>query len=172
MLRMSDKVNDRANGRVFVDTNILLYARDSNQPVKQPLAMVWISRCWRERCGRLSYQVLQEYYVNATQKLKPGLAKELARQDVRNLLAWQPVQTDALLLESAWGLADRYGFTWWDAQIVAAARRADCTILLSEDMQHGLEIEELRIVNPFLNPEAGAFSEWMGAADAGAYRGL
>jgi len=165
-------MSDKANDRVFVDTNILLYARDSNQPVKQPLALAWMSRCWRERRGRLSYQVLQEYYVNATQKLKPGLAKELARQDVRNLLAWQPVQTDALLLESAWGLSDRYGFSWWDAQIVAAARRADCAILLSEDMQHGLEIEGLRIFNPFLHPEDGAFSEWKGAADEEAYRGL
>jgi predicted nucleic acid-binding protein len=168
MPRMSDKPGDR----VFIDTNILLYARDSNQPSKQPIAAAWMSRCWRERRGRLSYQVLQEYYINATQKLKPGLPKELARQDVRNLLAWQPVQTDALLLESAWGLSDRYGFSWWDAQIVAAARRADCAILLSEDMQHGLEIEGLRIVNPFLNPEGGMFSEWKGAADEEAYRGL
>jgi len=158
--------------RVFVDTNILLYARDSNQPAKQPLALAWLTRCWRERCGRLSFQVLQEYYVNATRKLHPGLPKELARQDVRNLLAWQPVQTDALLLESAWSLSDRYGFSWWDAQIVAAARRADCEILLSEDMQHGLKIEGLRIVNPFLNPEGGAFAEWKGETDEEAYRGL
>lgn len=158
--------------RVFVDTNILLYARDSNQPVKQPVAMACVMRCWREHSGRLSFQVLQEYYVNATQKLKPGLPRELARQDVRNLLAWQPVRTDAVLLESAWGLSDRYGFSWWDAQIVAAARRADCEILLSEDLQHGLEIDGLRIVNPFLNPEDGAFAKWKGEADDEAYRGL
>jgi predicted nucleic acid-binding protein len=161
MPRMSGK-----GDRVFVDTNILLYARDGNQPMKQPVALEWLSRCWRERRGRLSFQVLQAYYVNATQKLKPGLPRDQARQDVRNLLAWQPVRTDALLLESAWNLSDRYGFSWWDAQIVAAARRADCAILLSEDMQHGLEIEELRIVNPFLNPE------WMGVTDDGADRGL
>jgi predicted nucleic acid-binding protein len=160
------------SARVFVDTNILLYARDSGQPAKQPVALDWISRCWRERCGRLSFQVLQEYYVNATQKLKPGLPKDLARQDVRNLLSWQPVETDALLLESAWGLTDRYGFSWWDAQIVAAARRAECAILLSEDMQHGLEIEGMRIVNPFLSPEKTTFSEWKSAADDEAYRGL
>lgn len=98
----------------------------------------------------LSYQVLQEYYVIVTQKLKPGLASEKARQDVRRLVLWQPERTDAALLESAWSLADRYGFSWWDAQIVAAAKRARCSLLISEDLQDGLNIDGLRIINPFL----------------------
>ena len=60
-----------------------------------------------------------------------------------------------LLAVTAGRLCDRYGFSWWDAQIVAAARRADCAILLSEDMQHGLELDGLRIVNPFLADSGG-----------------
>ena len=98
---------------------------------------------------RVSIQVLQEYYATVTVKLKPGLPPALARDDVRNLALWNPVATDVRLLESAWSLADRYGFSWWDAQIVAAARRAGCDILLTEDMQHGQEIEGLKILNPF-----------------------
>lgn len=133
----------------FIDTNLLIYARDSREPAKQAIAMDWMRRCWRDRNGRLSYQVLQEYYVNVTCKLRPGLPDMLARQDVRNLLAWRPVHTDGLLLDASWGLMDRYALSWWDAQIVAAARRAECSTLLSEDMQHGLEIDGLRIVNPF-----------------------
>jgi predicted nucleic acid-binding protein len=137
------------NGKVFVDTNILLYARDSGQPDKQPIAHAWMAALWRGRQGRLSFQVLQEFYVNATQKLKPGLPIALARQDVRSLLAWRPVKNDAALIEAAWMLVDRYGFSWWDAQIVAAARRADCQVLLTEDMQHRLEVDGLVLINPF-----------------------
>lgn len=137
------------NARVFVDTNILLYARDSGQPMKQPIAHDWMRALWQSREGRLSFQVLNEYYVNVTQKLKPGLPIEIARQDVRALLAWNPAKSDAGLLESAWVLADRYGFSWWDAQVVAAARRQDCNFLLSEDLQHGLDVAGMRVVNPF-----------------------
>ena len=80
--------------KVFVDTNVLLYARDVRQPAKQPVAWRWLETLWRERRGCLSFQVLQEYYVNVTQKLKPGLPPSEARRDVRNLLAWDPVKTD------------------------------------------------------------------------------
>lgn len=137
------------NDRVFIDTNILLYARDVGQPAKQLIAHAWMTSLWRTRQGRLSFQVLQEFYVNATQKLKPGLPVLLARQDIRSLLAWRPVKNDSALIESAWMLADRYGFSWWDAQIVAAARRADCRILLTEDMQHRMEVDGMLLLNPF-----------------------
>jgi predicted nucleic acid-binding protein len=135
--------------RVFVDTNILLYARDAGQRAKQRVAYAWIAALWRRRTGRLSFQVLQEFYITATKKLKPGLAVGQARRDVRNLMVWNPVPADAALLESAWLLEDRLGFSWWDAQIVAAARRANCGVLLSEDMQHGLNVDGTVIVNPF-----------------------
>ena len=135
--------------KVFVDTNILLYARDAGEPAKQPIAKRWLSSLWRHRRGCLSFQVLQEYYVNVTQKLTPGLPAARARQEVRNLTLWNPVVADLALLESAWALIDRYRFAWWDAQIIAAARRLNCALLLSEDMQHGLDVDGTRIVNPF-----------------------
>ena len=137
------------NDKVFIDTNILLCARDGGQPAKQLIAHAWMSALWRSRRGRLSFQVLQEFYVNATQKLKPGLPIALARQDVRSLLAWRPTKTDAALIESAWMLADRYDFSWWDAQIVAAARRTNCQILLTEDMQHRMDVDGMLLLNPF-----------------------
>jgi hypothetical protein len=97
--------------KVFVDTGVLLYARDARQPAKQPVAWRWLETLWRERRGCLTFQVLQEYYVNVTQKLKPGLPPSEARRDVRNLLAWDPVKTDGALLESAWSLSDCHGFS-------------------------------------------------------------
>ena len=137
------------NDSIFVDTNILIYARDAGQTAKQPVAQSWLRTLWRLRRGRLSFQVLQEYYANVTTKLKPGLPPAQARQDVRNLALWNPINIDADLLETAWGLADRFGFSWWDAQIAAAARRVNCAVLLSEDMHHGLDMDGTLIINPF-----------------------
>ncbi|MGD8867824.1 MAG: PIN domain-containing protein [Gemmatimonadales bacterium] len=96
-----------------------------------------------------SYQVLQEYYVTVTSKLRPGLDAESARNDVRALLAWHPIGVDAGVIEGAWVLQDRYQLCWWDSLIVAAAQVADCRVLLTEDLQDGQELGEVRVVNPF-----------------------
>jgi predicted nucleic acid-binding protein len=73
--------------RVFVDTNILVYGRDASEPEKQTIAMEWLARLWQNRSGKISYQCLNEYYVTVTQRLKPGLAKEIARMDIKSLQA-------------------------------------------------------------------------------------
>lgn len=134
---------------VFVDTNVLVYARDASEPEKQPQAAAWIDHLWRTRTARLSFQVLQEYYATTTRKLAPGLTPEQARADVRDLLAWRPVSVGTELLEAAWSVEDRFGLSCWDAPIVAAARIAGCEYLLTEDLQHGAELEGLQVVSPF-----------------------
>jgi predicted nucleic acid-binding protein len=134
---------------VFVDTNVLVYARDASEPEKQPQAAAWIEHLWRTRTARLSFQVLHEYYAATTRKLKPGLTPDQARADVRDLLAWRPVPAGAELLEAGWSVEDRFGLSCWDALIVAAARVAGCEYLLTEDLQHGAELEGLRVVSPF-----------------------
>jgi predicted nucleic acid-binding protein len=140
---------------IFVDTNVLVYRRDSTQGEKQVQADSWMERLWVSRSGRLSYQVLQEYYVTVTSKLKPGLNVESARNDVRSLLAWHPVSIDTKVVEAAWVIQDRYELSWWDALIVAAAQVANCQYLLSEDLQDGQELGEVRVVSPFNNsPES------------------
>ncbi len=98
--------------KVFVDTNVLVYTRDASEPQKQKQAMRWMSHLWNLRTGRLSFQVLQEYYVTVTEKLDPGLTPEVARRDVRHLLLWQPIHLDAHILEGAWYLQDRYHLSW------------------------------------------------------------
>jgi predicted nucleic acid-binding protein len=134
---------------VFVDTNVLVYARDLTEPSKQPIAAEWMQRLWQERRGRLSVQVLQEYYVTVTRKLKPGLTDDAARADIRYLQAWDPVVTDAALLEAAWALETKHRLSFWDAMIVAAAQRVNARYLLSEDMQDGQAFGEMTILNPF-----------------------
>lgn len=134
---------------IFVDTNVLLYARDASEPTRQPAAHRWIDRLWEEHAGRLSYQVLHEYYVTVTRKLRPGLTPEDARADVRDLLAWRPAHMDTPMLEDAWWLETRFGLSHWDALIVASARAQGCRYLLSEDLQHGQDLDGVVVVSPF-----------------------
>jgi len=137
------------SARVFVDTNVLLYARDASEPEMLPQARAWVDALWKQRQARLSYQVLDEYYVGLTRKLDPGLDRETAQADVRDLMAWRPVGIDAMVLEDAWRLEDRYGLHFWDAQIVATARAAGCRDLLTEDFQAGQDLAGVTVVSPF-----------------------
>jgi predicted nucleic acid-binding protein len=138
--------------RVFVDTNVLLYEWDAREPDKQARAMEWMRRLWENRRGRLSYQVLAEFYVTATRKLKPGMAPAEAQRNVRTFFPWRPVRTDHRSLERAWELQEAHDLSWWDALIVAAAERAACRYVLTEDLQHGAELGAVTIVDPFRTP--------------------
>jgi len=133
----------------FVDTNVLVYARDADESSKQPLAEAWLEALWRQRWGRLSYQVLHEYYVTVTRKLRPGIPVEDARDDVRALMSWRPVSADGVMLEAAWAVQDRYRLSWWDALIVSAAQVTDAVYLLTEDLQAGQDFGGIVVVNPF-----------------------
>ncbi|WP_423919845.1 PIN domain-containing protein [Candidatus Poriferisodalis sp.] len=134
---------------VFVDTNVLVYARDASEPDKQALARVWMSALWASREGRLSTQVLNEYYVTVTRKLTPAMPAPQARADVRDLCAWQPTVIDAHVLAQAWEVEERFGLSYWDALIVAAAQTANCDHLLTEDVSDGQQLGSVRVVNPF-----------------------
>ena len=136
--------------KCFVDTNILVYARDASEPARQALAMALMQRLWESRSGRTSLQVLSEYYVTVTRKLTPGLAPALAWADVEALLAWDPCPIDRALLEKAHDVETRYAFSWWDSLIVAAAHVCGCDILFTEDLQDGRVVAGVRIVNPFM----------------------
>jgi predicted nucleic acid-binding protein len=133
---------------VFVDTNVLLYALDTGAPEKQRAAAAWRAELWRTRRGRISYQVLQEFYAQAIRK-DPKRA-ELAQAEVRDLFAWEPLAVDAAVIEAAWGLQERFSLSFWDALIVAAAHALDCHFLLTEDLSHGQDLDGVRVVSPFL----------------------
>ena len=135
---------------VFVDTNVLLYAEDAADAVKHRAARDWLRSLWMRRCGRLSGQVLNEFYVNATRKLRPPMPVGDARAEVRRYQRWQPWLNDHSTVETAWATEARYGLHYWDALMVAAARQQGCKLLLTEDLQHDQMIDSVRIVNPFL----------------------
>jgi len=135
--------------KVFVDTNVLVYRRDAGEPEKQGLATTWITYLWESRTGRISVQVLQEFYATVTKKLKPGLDPADARDDVRALFAWRPIPVNANVLEGAWSIQDRFHLSWWDALIVSAAQVGDCRYLLTEDLQEDQMFGDVRAINPF-----------------------
>ncbi len=138
------------SAKCFVDTNVLVYMRDSTETEKQPKAEKWLAQLWANENGRISTQILNEYYVTVTQRLKPGITKERARADLRALSVWRPLEMSTALIKSAWGVQDLYGYSWWDTLVITSALSLDCTYLLSEDMQHDQRIGQLTIINPFL----------------------
>ena len=134
---------------VFVDTNVLVYARDTRVADKQRRAHAWLDFLWETRRGRLSLQVLNEYYVTVTRKLKPGMPEEEARTSVRDLCYWLGPIDPPALLESAWDLQDRASISFWDALVVGAARTLRCRHVLTEDLPAGQELRGVRVVDPF-----------------------
>jgi len=134
---------------VFVDTNVILYARDAGEPQKQPRAAAWLEWLWRQQLGRTSMQVLSEYYVNVTRKLDPGLAPEVAWEDVVALLTWRPQPTDDTLLERGREIELRHRLSWWDCLVVGAAQLQGCAVLLTEDLQDGGVYGCVTVRNPF-----------------------
>ena len=147
---------------VFVDTNVLLYWRDGRYPAKRARATAWLAHLWREQTGRISTQVLSEYYVNVTRKLQPGLSPDEACDDVQALFAWEPQPIDAPLLQRGRTAGSRYGLSWWDGLIVAAAQAQGCSLLLTEDLQDGAAYGGVTVRSPFtlsLGEEAAAYGD-------------
>lgn len=134
---------------VFVDTNVLIYSEDGRDPDKQQAALRWLDVLWQRGCGRLSTQTLSEFYVNATRKIRPGLAPGEARAKIRRFAAWQPWQIDQATLESAWAVESRFGLHVWDSLVVAAAQHLGCRYVLSEDMAHGQVYGSVQVISPF-----------------------
>ena len=136
---------------VFVDTKVLISAEDGAEADKQHRALDWIERLWRARSGRLSTQVLNEFYVNVTRKLKPAMPQGDARARVRRYAAgWNPWQVDHATVETAWAMEARHGLQYWDCLVLAAAQHSGCTLVLSEDMQHEGRYGAVQVINPFL----------------------
>ncbi len=103
----------------------------------------------------MSVQVLQEYYVTVTKKLRPGLSPDAARADIADLTAWRPVVSRPALLEAAWAIEDRFAISFWDALIVAAAHEAGCSHLLTEGLASGMDFDGVVVVHPFRTQPGG-----------------
>jgi predicted nucleic acid-binding protein len=140
--------------RVFLDTNVLVYLFDADEPGKRAVA----ARLLEERGDHavLSTQVLQEFYAAVTRKLGKPLTEAEAETAVRHLAALDVVVVDTGIILAAVQLSRRHRVAFWDALIVEAALSRGCTTLLSEDMQDGRRFDTLTVANPFRSASSSA----------------
>ena len=133
----------------FVDTNILLYSLEleAGESEKAEIAR----KILLSADLALSVQVLQEFYVQATHSKRPyALTHDLAVRLIEKWMRFRIQDNTVLLLRDALEIKRRYGTSYWDASIIAAAQSARCDELLSEDLSHGQHYGSVTVVNPFL----------------------
>ena len=135
---------------ILVDTNVLVYAHDRGEFVKQGQAIEILGQLQTTGSGRLSAQCLAEFFCVITRGPAPRLTFAEASLQVERLArAWPVVDvTLQIVLEAARGVRD-HQLNFWDAQIWAAARLNQIPVVFSEDFSDGCVLEGVRFVNPF-----------------------
>ncbi len=136
--------------KTFVDSNVLIYAHDVDAGRKREVAKALLRDLWLARTGVLSVQVLHEFYVNVTRKIRAPLSKPGARRVVGTYIPWclEPETGD---VNEAFRIEDEAGISFWDALIIATAARSGATRVLSEDLNPGQIISGVTVVNPFVD---------------------
>ncbi|MEO8668303.1 MAG: PIN domain-containing protein [Bauldia sp.] len=135
-------------GRLFVDTNVLIYSLDPREPAKRLRASNLLLSAHRADLLVTSPQCLNECYRVLTDRL--GL---MPQSDARNFIATLfrscIAPLDAEVTQSAFRLQDSTGYHWWDCLLLASALRANCRIFATEDLSDGRMLEGMQIVDPF-----------------------
>jgi predicted nucleic acid-binding protein len=138
------------SGRSFVDTNVLVYCFDAAEPAKRTRALAILEGEADVGDLVLSTQVLQEFYVTVTRKLKRPLSPKDAAATVDDLAKLPVVQVDLSMVLASIADCEKHRFSLWDSLVLRAAVVAGCDRVLTEDLQHGFKFESLRVENPFL----------------------
>ena len=133
----------------FVDTNVLIYAHDRSAGEKRIRARDLIRELWHSGDGCLSVQVLQEFYVNVTQKVARPLGPDLAARIIADLAAWQIHRPGVQDVLDAIDLQRRQAISFWDAMIVTSAIQLGCQRIWSEDLNPGQAYDGVMVDNPF-----------------------
>jgi predicted nucleic acid-binding protein len=136
--------------KYFIDTNIIVYAHDGDHPEKQSRAQELIFSGMRNSDTSISAQVLSEFFVTITRKITRKFSIPAARHVVALLSHLEVVEIDADLIQKATFMQEQFLTSYWDGLILAAADRAECTVLYSEDFSHGQRYGGITSVNPFL----------------------
>jgi predicted nucleic acid-binding protein len=136
------------SARVFLDTNILVYAHDTASPDKQRKSRDIITQIADSDSGVISTQVMQEFYVAATRKL--GVDPLVAKGVLKTFAVFDLVQISAPLIHEAIDCSILNQLSFWDSLIIASAASAGCTVLLSEDLNSRQTVLGVKIKNPFV----------------------
>ena len=135
--------------RVFLDANILVYAYDRDAGRKHEIARDLLIDLWNVAGGVLSTQVLQEFYVTVTKKIASPLPPESAREIIEDFLTWDVVTNDGEAILEAIDMQISEKISFWDALVVAVAKKGAADILLSEDLSDGRKFGDIAVRNPF-----------------------
>lgn len=135
---------------IFVDTSVLILSEDGARPEAQAQTLAWLKLLWQQRAGRVSTQVLNDFYRLVTTRIQPPMPNGDARAEVRRYQRWNPWAVDHATVESAWSIESRFGLAYADALIVAAAKAQGCELLLSLELPHQQQYDSVQILNPLL----------------------
>lgn len=132
----------------FVDTNVLVYAADKNNPDKRTRAREWLDVLANNNSLVLSPQSISEFYHVSRRRFS-----DVGRAEIVNvcewLLVWCTATLDPATIRRAWSIEEATKYHWFDCLLLAAALRAGCPLFLSEDLQHDRVIDGLRVIDPF-----------------------
>jgi predicted nucleic acid-binding protein len=136
----------------FLDTNIFVYAIDSSpeESMKSRKARGIIQEHISNRSGVISTQVMQEFFVASTRKIEKRLSVDQSLDYLRYISVLDVVCPDEHMVISAARKLKDHHISFWDAMIIQAAQISGCSNLVSEDLQHGSEINGIKIFNPFV----------------------
>lgn len=139
------------SGKAFLDSNVFIYSVDHRDPIKQSIANDLIRGLAVDSQAVVSYQVMQEFFnwalVKSSSKLTAAEAQSYLNITFRPL---QIIPPSITLISDAIRIQERYRLSWYDSLIVSAAQQAGCSILYSEDLQHGQQFGAVTVRNPFL----------------------
>ncbi len=138
------------SSRYFLDTNIFVYSFDQESPAKKQKSQYLIDQALQDERGLISTQVFQEFFNVALHKFKQPLSLQDCKDYLENVLApLCEVYPDMDYYRSALEIQTTTGYSFYDALVIAAAQKAGCTTLYSEDLQDEQKIGLLQIKNPF-----------------------
>jgi predicted nucleic acid-binding protein len=138
------------SARAFLDTNIFIYSVDHRDPRKASIAHDLLRDCTVNNTGVISFQVVQEFFNVAMKRFPSMFSREDAIGYLTTILRpFLAVHSSIGLCVEALTIQDRHRLSWYDSLIVAAASEANCSLIYTEDLQHGSKINGIRIQNPF-----------------------
>ena len=144
---MNDNLKAIAAESVFVDTNILFYGVNIGNPDKYAQAGALLELLWNKSIlPSISTQILQEFYVTL---LKGKIEIDEAQKIVKDYYVWNVIPASTALMDHAFQIQKRYLLSFWDSGVLAAALQAQCSYLLTEDLNHGQKYGKLTAINPF-----------------------